>query len=178
MLASPAHLYMPHLSTHCLPIIICVMLMSIVFFIFLLYVTFLCDFIFACLCTYWYFLFRHDISFFKCYIWHFSCWVTFCVTTYWPNGKKLTFCWPINKYQKKSWAWSRSVMNVVYYECGLLWTWSGMNVFCCEQVCNERGLFWMVCFGWSVVNRSVWTDTLSCKLWSLGPNVDCCWLKF
>ena len=34
MLASPAHLYMPHLLTHCLPTIICVMLMSIVFFYF------------------------------------------------------------------------------------------------------------------------------------------------
>jgi len=32
MLASPAHLYMPHLFTHCLPTIICVMLMSIAFF--------------------------------------------------------------------------------------------------------------------------------------------------
>jgi len=33
MLASPAHLYiyMPHLFTHCLPTIICVMLMSIAF---------------------------------------------------------------------------------------------------------------------------------------------------
>jgi len=33
MLASPAHLYMPHLFTQCLPTIICVMLMSIVFFL-------------------------------------------------------------------------------------------------------------------------------------------------
>jgi len=32
MLASSAHLYMPHLFTHCLPTIICVMLMSIAFF--------------------------------------------------------------------------------------------------------------------------------------------------
>jgi len=60
MLASPAHLYMPHLFTHCLPTIIWVMLMSIVFsyFLFLLYATFLCDsiLILACLCTY--FLFR------------------------------------------------------------------------------------------------------------------------
>ena len=32
MLASLAHLYMPHLFTHCLPTIICVMLMSIAFF--------------------------------------------------------------------------------------------------------------------------------------------------
>ena len=31
MLALPAHLYMPHLFTHCLPTIICVMLMSIAF---------------------------------------------------------------------------------------------------------------------------------------------------
>ena len=59
-----AHLYMPHLFAHCLPSIICViMLMSIVFFIllffiFLLYVAFICDFILACLCTY--FLFRYD----------------------------------------------------------------------------------------------------------------------
>ena len=35
MLASPAHLYMPHLFTHCLPTIICVMLMSIAFFFYL-----------------------------------------------------------------------------------------------------------------------------------------------
>ena len=60
-LASPAHLYMPHLFTHCLPTIICVMLMSIsivfsyVFFVFLLYATFLCDsiFILAC-CSCWF----------------------------------------------------------------------------------------------------------------------------
>ena len=32
MLASPAHLYMPHLFIHCLPTIICVMLMSIELF--------------------------------------------------------------------------------------------------------------------------------------------------
>jgi len=58
--------------------------------------------------------------------------------------------------------WTWSIMNAVCYEHGLVWTWyimnrsvSVMNVFCCEQVCNERGLFWMVCFGWSVVNRSV-----------------------
>jgi len=44
MLDSPAHLYMPHLFTHCLPTIICVMLMSIAFFfLFLIYATFLCD---------------------------------------------------------------------------------------------------------------------------------------
>jgi len=55
MLASPAHLYMPHLFTHCcLPTIICVMLMSIAFFLFLLYATFLCDSILDCLCTYFY----------------------------------------------------------------------------------------------------------------------------
>jgi len=34
MLASPARLYMPYLFTHCLPTIICVMLMSIAFFYF------------------------------------------------------------------------------------------------------------------------------------------------
>ena len=33
MLASPAHLCMPHLFTHCLPTIICVMLMSIALFL-------------------------------------------------------------------------------------------------------------------------------------------------
>jgi len=58
-----------------------------------------------------------------------------------------------------------SVMNVVCselvcYEGGLLWTWSVMNVVCYErvcyeQVCNERGLFWVVCCEWSVMNRSV-----------------------
>jgi len=47
MLASPPHLYMPHLFTHCLPTIVCVMLMSIAFFLFLLFATFLCDFIFG-----------------------------------------------------------------------------------------------------------------------------------
>ena len=36
-LPSPAHLYMLQLFTHCLPTIICVMLMSIVFFFFWLY---------------------------------------------------------------------------------------------------------------------------------------------
>jgi len=56
MLPSPAHLYMPHLFTYCLPTIICVMLMSTAFFLFLLYATFLCDSILACLYTY--FLFR------------------------------------------------------------------------------------------------------------------------
>ena len=55
MLASPAHLYMPHLFTHCLPTIICATLMSIALFsIFdiLIYATFLCDSILDCLCTY------------------------------------------------------------------------------------------------------------------------------
>ena len=53
MLASPAHLYMPHLFTHSLPTIICVMLMSIAFFFnFLLYATF-CDSILDCLCISW-----------------------------------------------------------------------------------------------------------------------------
>ena len=37
MRASPAHLYVPQLFTHCLPTITCVMLMSIAFFIFWLY---------------------------------------------------------------------------------------------------------------------------------------------
>jgi len=32
-------------------------------------------------------------------------------------------------------------MNVVWYE----WV-------CCEKVCNERGLFWMACYEWSVLN--------------------------
>jgi len=54
VLASPAHLYMPHLFTHCLPTIICVMLMSIsfffCFFMFLIYAAFLCDSILDCLC--------------------------------------------------------------------------------------------------------------------------------
>jgi len=35
MFASPAHLYMPHLFTHCLPAIICVMLMSIALFVYI-----------------------------------------------------------------------------------------------------------------------------------------------
>jgi len=41
MLASPAHLYiyMPHLFTHCLPTIMCVMLMSIVFFFYFVMVS-------------------------------------------------------------------------------------------------------------------------------------------
>jgi len=58
MLALSAHLYMPHLFTHWLPTIICVMLMSIAFFylLFLLYATLFCDSILACLCTYFLFL--------------------------------------------------------------------------------------------------------------------------
>jgi len=49
-----------------------------------------------------------------------------------------------------------SVMNMVCYErgllwTGLLWTWSVMNMVCYErvwyeQVCNEPGLFWVVCY--------------------------------
>jgi len=31
VLASPAHMYMPHLFTHCLPTIICVMLILVLF---------------------------------------------------------------------------------------------------------------------------------------------------
>jgi len=37
ILASPAHLYIPHLFTHWLPTIICVMLMSIAFFFYFCY---------------------------------------------------------------------------------------------------------------------------------------------
>jgi len=44
-----------------------------------------------------------------------------------------------------------SVMKMVYYERGLLWTWSVINVVCNELVCYEHGLFWT----WSVMNWSV-----------------------
>jgi len=37
LLPSPAHLYMPQLFTHCLPIIICVMLMSTVYVLYVFY---------------------------------------------------------------------------------------------------------------------------------------------
>jgi len=56
MLASPAHLYMPHLFTHCLPTIMCYVDVYCVF-LFMLYATFLYDSILACLCTC--FLFRN-----------------------------------------------------------------------------------------------------------------------
>jgi len=50
MIASPAHLYMPHLFTHCLPTIICVMLMSIVFlFFFVLIASLYSDVVFCAL---------------------------------------------------------------------------------------------------------------------------------
>jgi len=53
MLASPAHLYMPYLFTHCLPtIIMCYVDVYCVIYLFLLYATFLCDSILDCLCTY------------------------------------------------------------------------------------------------------------------------------
>ena len=57
LICSPAHLHMPHLFTHCLLTIICIMLMYIAFFyfLFLLHATFLCDSILACLCTYFLF---------------------------------------------------------------------------------------------------------------------------
>jgi len=67
MLASPAHLYMPRLFTHCLPTIICVMLMSYVC-VFLWYVTFLCDSILACLCTY--FVFRSSFPIIPNSVWY------------------------------------------------------------------------------------------------------------
>jgi len=41
-----------------------------------------------------------------------------------------------------------SVINVVCYEGGLLWTWSALNVVCNERVRYKRGLLWML----SVVN--------------------------
>jgi len=56
---------MPHHFTHCLPTIICVMLMSIVFF--LLCATFLCDCILACLCTYFLFHFYFCVIPCDCY---------------------------------------------------------------------------------------------------------------
>jgi len=34
-----------------------------------------------------------------------------------------------------------------------------MNVVCYEWVCYERGLFWVVCYEWSVLNGLFWTDT-------------------
>jgi len=37
-------------------------------------------------------------------------------------------------------------MNAVFYERGLLWTWSVMNMVCYERVCYERGLFRVVCY--------------------------------
>jgi len=65
-----AHLYMPHLFTHCLPTIICVTLMSIVFFIFAIgYATFICDSILACLWTY--FLFRFYFCVIPCDCYNF-----------------------------------------------------------------------------------------------------------
>jgi len=63
-----------------------------------------------------------------------------------------------------------SVTNVICYERGLLrtglfWTWyvmngsvmnrSIMNVVCYEHVYYERGLFRVVCYEWSVMNRSL-----------------------
>jgi len=71
------------------------------------------------------------------------------------------------------WMWSvmnGSIMNMVCYEGGLswtgnderglLWTWSVMNAVCYERVCNEqvcyeRGLFWVVCCDWSYMKGSV-----------------------
>jgi len=73
MLASPAHLYIPHLFTHCLPTIICVMLMSIAFFSILIYATFLCDSILDCLCTYF--------CLFYCYLQCLSFLVYWYITT-------------------------------------------------------------------------------------------------
>ena len=69
MLASPAHLYMPYLFTHCLPTIICVMLMSMAFFIYLFFYiccglivsygnVLYCWYTFLCFCFY-------ELKFFK-----------------------------------------------------------------------------------------------------------------
>jgi len=41
MLASPVHLYLYQLFTHCLPTIICVMLMSIVLFFYFIFTEFI-----------------------------------------------------------------------------------------------------------------------------------------
>ena len=46
----PAHLYMHQLFTHCLPIIICVMLMSVVFFLCYFCCISVFSFLFMCMC--------------------------------------------------------------------------------------------------------------------------------
>ena len=54
--------------------------------------------------------------------------------------------------------WTWSVMNVVCYERGLLWTWSILNVVCYDLVCYELvcykcGLIWTgLLWTWSVMN--------------------------
>ena len=58
-------------------------------------------------------------------------------------------CFVTNKFRNEL-LWKWSVMNMVCYEhgllwTGLLWTWSLMNM-----VCYERGLQWM----WSVMNEN------------------------
>jgi len=40
-----------------------------------------------------------------------------------------------------------------------------MKVVCFEQVCYERGLFWMVCYEWSVMNVSVLNGNQSVLNW-------------
>jgi len=72
-------------------------------------------------------------------------------------------------YYERGLLWTWSVMNVVCYERGLLWTWSVMNlvcyelnVICYELVCYERGLLLMgllwtgLLWTWSVLNGLFW----------------------
>ena len=85
MLASPAHLHMPHLFTHCLPTIICVMLMSIALFsIFdICYISLWLHFgLFVCIFLSLFLLSINCLLIYFCYMIHFFDSVLDCLYTY------------------------------------------------------------------------------------------------
>jgi len=81
VLALPAHLYMYLLFTHCLPTIICIMLMSIVFFISFSFCTLL---LYGCFCFFLFFLYYN----FPVFYWAFNCNKILCVLIC-PKKKKI-----------------------------------------------------------------------------------------
>jgi len=95
-----------------------------------------------------------------------------------------------------------SVMNVVFCDMVLLWTWSVviwsvMNMVCCDLVCCEHGLLWtgllptgllwtwsvtnVVCYEWSVTELDHYIKSVQLQLllqvFQLGLHYNCCMLK-
>jgi len=120
----PSPVCLPHLlictrlissPIDCLPTIICVMLVSIVFLFFLSYATFLSDSILACLCTY--FLFRFYFCVIPC-----DCYNLYCHIPYGFSTQFMCLIWSLFLKFLTVLAWWWWNMFVYLWFCSLVST--------------------------------------------------------